>query len=64
VQLHSYSLGFKHPVTSEALELRAPLPQDMLTMAGFMLRARPEQGGDVEEKRGVLIALRDGQPLP
>lgn len=63
MQLHSYSLGFKHPVTSEALELRAPLPQDMLTMAGFMLRARPDQGGEVESYKDMLLALKDGRPL-
>jgi 23S rRNA pseudouridine1911/1915/1917 synthase len=27
--LHSYRLSFRHPITGEAMEFTAPLPEDM-----------------------------------
>ena len=30
--LHSYKLSFSHPVTGEAMEFTAPLPQDMSSL--------------------------------
>ena len=33
--LHAFRLAFQHPVTGQAMELRAPLPADMLQALDF-----------------------------
>ncbi|HEV3076073.1 MAG TPA: hypothetical protein VHB47_16760, partial [Thermoanaerobaculia bacterium] len=61
--LHAWRLGLRHPVTGQALALRAPLPADL----GRLLRAaglggQAAAGGDPLAEDDPLTALAAGGP--
>jgi 23S rRNA pseudouridine1911/1915/1917 synthase len=61
--LHAWRLGLRHPVTGQALALRAPLPADL----GRLLRAaglgsQAAEGGDPLAEDDPLSALAPGGP--
>ena len=61
--LHAWRLGLRHPVTGQALALRAPLPADL----GRLLRAaglgsQATEGGDPLAEDEALSALAPGGP--
>ncbi|HEY6321146.1 MAG TPA: RluA family pseudouridine synthase [Thermoanaerobaculia bacterium] len=61
--LHAWRLGLRHPVTGQALALRAPLPADL----GRLLRAaglggEAAAGGDLCAEDDPLSALASGGP--
>jgi 23S rRNA pseudouridine1911/1915/1917 synthase len=61
--LHAWRLGLRHPVTGQALALRAPLPADLgrlLRAAGLGSQAAPE--GDRLAEDDALSALAPGGP--
>jgi 23S rRNA pseudouridine1911/1915/1917 synthase len=61
--LHAWRLGLRHPVTGQALALRAPLPADLdrlLRAAG--LGGEAAAGGDLFAEDDPLSALASGGP--
>jgi 23S rRNA pseudouridine1911/1915/1917 synthase len=61
--LHAWRLGLRHPVTGQALALRAPLPADL----GRLLRAaglgsQATEGGDPLAEDDALSVLAPGGP--